>query len=284
MSKKERKVTVLIVPDFEGTPHTFRVSITLIRLGLMLAFVGFVLLIIIALSWVGLLRKSNLVDRLTAENQQYRAEQEQVAKLETRVRELQHFQSQICRALGADKSSNNGDDIFASLIVAQADSEDFQPGSKVPISATRPLTVSSHLPPMAESPLRREADIPSLWPVEGVISQGFEWNPIVPGRSHPGVDIAGMEGAVVKATAGGIVVWTGWSARYGNLIVLAHSNGYFSVYGHNRIILVKPRERVARGDPIALLGSTGQSSAPHLHFEIWWKDQPLDPLDLLITS
>ena len=130
----------------------------------------------------------------------------------------------------------------------------------------------------------QDADIPSRWPVEGFISRGFERNEVVPARSHTGVDIAGKEGEVIKATAGGIVIWCGWSVRYGNMVILAHPSGYFSVYGHNQLVLVEAWQRVERGVPIALLGNTGQSSAPHLHFEIWYGNQPLDPQELLSTS
>ena len=127
-----------------------------------------------------------------------------------------------------------------------------------------------------------DQDVPSLWPVQGYMSRGFEPDVVVPARSHHGVDLAAAEGTVIKATAGGVVVWSGWSPLYGNLVVLAHAGGYFSVYGHCQTILVDIRARIERGAPIALLGNTGQSSAPHLHFEIWHGNTPLDPVSLLM--
>ncbi len=284
MSAKGRKVTILIVPDFEGTPHTFKVSLRLLRAGLGAVFIGLLLFTIMVISWSGLLRKARQVDSLKTENAQFRAEQARVAQLETRVRRLQQVETQIRRALGAEESQNNDDEIFASILAAQTDTS--APGYRRKIVADRehPIMVSSRQPRTFSFPLRRDAEIPSLWPVDGVISRGFEWNSVVPKRSHPGVDIAGKEGSVVRAAAGGVVVWTGWSPRYGNIVILAHSNGYFSLYGHNQISLVEPWDSVERGDPIALLGNTGQSSAPHLHFEIWYQDQPLDPLELLIST
>jgi len=128
----------------------------------------------------------------------------------------------------------------------------------------------------------QDRDIPSLWPVQGYVSRGFELDPVVPSNSHYGVDFAAAEGTVIKATAGGVVIWTGWSALYGNILVLAHADGYFSVYGHCQMILVSLHNRVERGLPIALLGNSGQSSAPHLHFEIWHGNTALDPANLLM--
>jgi murein DD-endopeptidase MepM/ murein hydrolase activator NlpD len=61
-----------------------------------------------------------------------------------------------------------------------------------------------------------------------------------------------------------------------------HRSGYISVYGHNEVLLVSLRQQVEQGEPIALLGSSGRSSAPHLHFEVWRAGEPIDPLSLLV--
>ncbi len=282
---KGRKVTVLLVPDFEGTPHTFKMSVFALRLGLALGILGILLFFLMLFTWGGIARKANLAERLAAENDQYRHEQQRVLELEARVQQLRQFEEQIRRALGSDFSTTGITDKTSTtaLIPGEIGSEvePFQESDKV--RGSQPVVVRSTIQ-FEESVVSWGDEYPSLWPVEGFISRGFEWNPVVPSLSHPGVDIAGKQGAAVRATAGGIVVWCGWSARYGNMVVLAHGSKYFSVYGHNQILLVQPRQRVERGDPIALLGNTGQSSAPHLHFEIWLNDQPLNPLDMLITS
>lgn len=280
---KGRKVTVLIVPDFEGTPHTFKLSLLTVRTGIVLAVIGVVIFAIMVLTWRGMLHKANQADHLAIENEQYRLEQQRVLELEARVQNLQNFENQIRRALGSDfaitsarvpppmRSEANGDEVVLPEITSLS-------------TEIHPVLVRSTFQSEGGALVHQGAEIPSLWPVEGFISRGFEWNDVVSSRSHTGVDIAGKEGTVVRATAGGVVVWCGWSARFGNLVVLAHRSGYFSVYGHNQVVLVEPRQHVERGSPIALLGNTGQSSAPHLHFEIWLYDQPLDPLDLLIAS
>ncbi len=281
MLAKGRKVTILIVPDHEGVPHTFKLSILAIRIGLAFLALITILFVTVLFTWMGLFHKSQLVDNLQQENNIFREEFQRVTELESRLRQLQQFEGQIRQALGASLALSNEDTVYPHLVFSQTDTFPRVVDRNLRVegsSAASVLTVSSRSAP---TEIYKGAEIPSMWPVDGFISRGYSWNPIIPGTSHPGVDIAGKEGAVVKAVAGAIVAWTGWSARYGNVVVLTHSSGYLSIYGHNQVTLVAPRQEVERGTPIALLGNTGISSAPHLHLEIWYKDQPVNPLDLL---
>lgn len=278
---KGRKVTILIVPDSEGAPHTFKLSVLSLKIGAVIIALGFIFFLVMSFTWGGFFRRARQADRLALENEQYRAEYQRVVELEARVQNLKWFEEQIRRALGSDLDLDEDD--WASALPG---SSFFDAALQFPLNdqsrrSVQPVKVRSTLDHTGIPYVHQDAGIPSLWPVEGFISRGFEWNELIPGHSHAGVDIAGKEGEVIKATAGGIVIWCGWSARYGNLVIIAHPTGYFSVYGHNQIVLVESRQRVERGAPIALLGNTGQSSAPHLHFEIWYGNQPLSPLDLL---
>lgn len=117
------------------------------------------------------------------------------------------------------------------------------------------------------------AAIPSLPPLSGWISRGFE-----PGaEGHEGIDIPGAKGTPISAAAAGVVRFAGWDETYGNVVVLDHENGYTSLYGHNDSLLVKTGEEVRRRQSIARLGSTGRSSAPHVHFEVRLNEHALDP-------
>jgi len=273
----------MIVPDSEGTTHSLRISLVLLRILLVLIALLSVLFVILLVSWGRMYHQATRTEQLQAENDQFRNDLQHLTELEHRVDQLQHFEKQVRNALGADAISNIEDHVFASIVAAHSDTSSalFQPDSN-PVTDT-PLAVQSTSTASSDAEVYPGAEIPSLWPVDGFISREYEWNAVVPGRSHPGVDIAAKAGSVVKATAGGLVVWTGWSERYGNTVVLAHQSGYFSMYGHNQVILVKPRQQVQRGMPIALLGNTGQSSAPHLHFEIWLHELAINPLDMLVT-
>lgn len=94
---------------------------------------------------------------------------------------------------------------------------------------------------------------------------------------HPGIDFAGPEGEPVKAVAAGVVTWAGPRAGYGNMVEIDHGNGYSTVYGHSEEILVHVGEVVKKGQEIALLGSTGRSTGPHVHFEVLYNGKPVNP-------
>jgi murein DD-endopeptidase MepM/ murein hydrolase activator NlpD len=121
---------------------------------------------------------------------------------------------------------------------------------------------------------------PLLTPVDGIISQGFD-----PARSHYGVDFAGKRGSPVYAAADGHVVFAGWTYDDGNMVILAHDGGYMTVYKHNQTLLTTLQSFVRRGEPIALLGASGRTSAgPHLHFEVWKNGTPRDPSEYLLVE
>lgn len=94
---------------------------------------------------------------------------------------------------------------------------------------------------------------------------------------HPGMDFAGSEGEAVDAVAAGVVTWAGDRSGYGNLVEIDHGNGYATRYGHNEAILVHVGEVVKKGQVIALMGSTGRSTGPHVHFEVLYNGQQIDP-------
>jgi murein DD-endopeptidase MepM/ murein hydrolase activator NlpD len=95
---------------------------------------------------------------------------------------------------------------------------------------------------------------------------------------HKGVDFAGAMGASVVAVAAGVVIRAEGNAGYGNLVEINHGNGYVTRYGHNQRVLVAAGDTVVRGQPIALMGSTGRSTGPHVHFEVLRNGQQINPL------
>lgn len=100
-------------------------------------------------------------------------------------------------------------------------------------------------------------------------------------RHHDGIDLAAPRGAPIRAIAGGLVIYADPYAGYGNLIVVQHNNGFTSHYGHCETFRVKTGERIAPGQVIGTVGSTGISTGPHLHFEIRFNGKTYDPERLL---
>jgi murein DD-endopeptidase MepM/ murein hydrolase activator NlpD len=98
---------------------------------------------------------------------------------------------------------------------------------------------------------------------------------------HQGLDFAGTAGTRVLAVADGIVSHAGVDGGYGRLVEITHGNGYVTRYAHNAKLLVQQGQTVKRGDPIALMGSTGRSTGPHLHFEVLRDGRPVNPLSFV---
>lgn len=105
-------------------------------------------------------------------------------------------------------------------------------------------------------------------PVSGIISSRFGARSSIRRSAHTGLDIATSTGTPVAAAAGGTVTFSGWKGSYGNLMVITHSNGVQTYYGHCSKLYCNAGDNVAQGQTIAAVGSTGNSTGPHLHFEI----------------
>jgi murein DD-endopeptidase MepM/ murein hydrolase activator NlpD len=122
---------------------------------------------------------------------------------------------------------------------------------------------------------------PVGWPVEGGYvssSFGYRQDPFTGRKAfHDGVDIANRAGAAVKAIASGVVTHAGMKSGYGRLVEINHGSGYVTRYAHTRKILVNVGEKVEKGQEIALVGSSGRSTGPHLHFEILRNGKAVNP-------
>jgi murein DD-endopeptidase MepM/ murein hydrolase activator NlpD len=125
---------------------------------------------------------------------------------------------------------------------------------------------------------------PFGWPVDGRISSsyGYRNHPVHDEKKlHTGVDISSPPGSGVKATADGIVSFAGWTENSGIVVVAEHGHGFSTAYAHNRKALVRVGQRIVRGDVIAMSGSTGVSTGPHVHYEIWKNGRHTNPAEFL---
>jgi len=114
-----------------------------------------------------------------------------------------------------------------------------------------------------------------IWPVNGTVTSGYGWRW---GRLHEGIDIAAPSGTPIWAAAAGTVIYAGWLGGYGNLVVVDHGNGLATAYAHASAVLVSVGQSVGQGETVSLVGSTGNSSGPHLHFEVRVNGSAVDPL------
>ena len=125
---------------------------------------------------------------------------------------------------------------------------------------------------------------PNIWPVYGIITSRFGWrnDPFGGGvEFHTGIDIASPIGTPVRATGGGVVTFADWFFGYGLTIILDHGFGYTTLYAHLSEIRVEVGQQVRREDIIGLVGMTGRTTGPHLHYEVRFNGQALNPVPFL---
>jgi murein DD-endopeptidase MepM/ murein hydrolase activator NlpD len=127
----------------------------------------------------------------------------------------------------------------------------------------------------------RMAATPSIMPTKGWLTSAFaaeRFHPILHlARPHEGIDVSAPMGAEIEAPAAGVVTDVRWEEGYGNFLTVDHGFGLVTRYAHCSKILVVRGQRVKRGQKIALVGSTGLATGPHLHYEVWVNGKPADP-------
>ncbi|MEE8575819.1 MAG: M23 family metallopeptidase [candidate division Zixibacteria bacterium] len=128
---------------------------------------------------------------------------------------------------------------------------------------------------------------PSIWPTRGWLSRGYgqKHDPFTGYKQlHRGMDVANNSGTQIIATADGRVKSTGTAGSLGKMVVIDHGYGYSTRYGHLSKALVKRGQKVKRGEVIALMGNTGYSTGPHLHYEVWRSGKVLNPRNYILNQ
>jgi Peptidase family M23 len=217
---------------------------------------------------------------LRAENEILRSQIGRVAEIERQLDEMERFQGQVRRGLteGADLQR----------IMEAGEAVEWKHPPTQPLAEWLPVAAANES--FEGNPLNLLSvggadfngfSLPDRWPLEGIITRGFEFSHIDPENSHAGIDLATPRGTPVLAIAAGTVISSDWTPRYGNRVIVDHGGGMISMYGHNELLLVEAGDRIRAGSPIALSGNSGISTAPHLHLEIWLSGRAVDPRALL---
>jgi murein DD-endopeptidase MepM/ murein hydrolase activator NlpD len=225
-------------------------QVRLLRLAL---YIGGTLLTVGTISWVYLAAQAARVPFLTSRVAGLTKEVQQLDTLQVRLAEMERRFLQVQHMMGATS----------------------------PTTAPAPIVTA---PPAPPKPDTATPTLPSLWPleVEGYVTRGNADSSDY-GAPHPGLDVAVPVGTPIRAAGGGTIVEVGDDAKYGRFVRIEHRDGYETIYAHASQILVKQGDKIPAGRPIALSGNTGQSTAPHLHFEVRQGGAAVDPM-LLITK
>lgn len=247
------KLTIVAVPDWgSGRSRSFvvkRATVVPIILVGSLLMVGLTFMAIVG---IVLTSRGGAVDDLRQENAVLLARLDTMEMLSERLAGLEARETQLRFLLGLERSQD------AAL---------WQPGT--PGAAAGEWNLAGDT-----------AVSPTMWPLA---EQGFITQSLLAGDEggHPGIDIAVASGSYVRAAGGGEVIEAGDDPVYGRFVLIDHGDGLWSRYGHALYLVVTRGQKVRRGEVIALSGSTGQSTAPHLHFEILKNGRAIDPLSMV---
>lgn len=155
----------------------------------------------------------------------------------------------------------------------QLDPQQLQVGDRLVVPQKSNLLDTSLKPSRGFSSLGQFA-----WPLMGTITSGYGWRK---SGFHHGLDIAAEMGTPIRAAAAGVVVFAGTNQIYGNMVILKHADGKQTVYAHAKKLLVKNKQKIKSGQMIATVGVSGNSTGPHVHFEVRCGDETENPLGFL---
>ncbi len=256
-------ITIMLLPHNNKKPYSFKLPSAAIILFFVswLAFTGYVIS-------VGVTTKeySAIKEKLDFYYGQF-------IELRTTINSIKKAETEFKRLF----SMESKEDIFETLDVSDTGSLDMDLLKK---QIERTMETVGEI----KDYLRQQRDIYFATPIgmpvdEGYISSNFGWrtHPVSGKRNfHSGIDVAAWPGSPVRATADGIVSFAGWSGGSGKLVVIEHGFGFTTCYAHNKRIVVKVGQRVKRGDVIAYVGSTGNTTGPHVHYEVWIDKKPVN--------
>lgn len=254
------RITLTIERDGAPAPRIILFAPWVVRaIGVAALALGVALLLGVA-AYIPVIRTAARVPALQRDVARLEAENARVRELVTALDSLERRYQRLRGMLGADLMPD-------------------------PVELAAPLMVAPAVRagyPGAPRPYELGPSVPSHWPI---LEPGF----VTRGRAtadsateeHTGLDIAVGEGTPVRAAGGGTVTEARPDKEYGLLVIIAHPQGYETLYGHLARLIAVPGQRVSAGEVIALSGNTGRSSAPHLHFEIRKDGAVLDPATLV---
>jgi murein DD-endopeptidase MepM/ murein hydrolase activator NlpD len=267
--------TIVVLSETQAQMRQFRIQRNWLFIGLGALGVMFILVFVFGISTWSLSTEIEDTAALKARVNELEQTNERIQKLAEELGDLRQFEKQLRRGLlqtGGGRVQVADSLLDPNLIELEEEPETMAEIADYAANADRPI--EGTLP----------SELPTHEPVRGYVTRAFETRSALADPAHYGTDYAAREGTTVEAAADGIVVFAGWSYPYGNLLVLSHKLGYHTFYGHNLSLLVEPGEQVTQAQPIALVGNSGRSSAPHLHFEIWKEGHRVDPELFLVGA
>lgn len=287
--------TLIVVPHAKARFRKFQVSVKLTRWVAGVSGVGALILTGILIHYTSIAAEVHQLRRMREENQvlltKTREYEENAGKLQAKVQNLQNMVTKLGVMAGLDQSlpdATLGGVGGVSGIDSIAPTIERAPSlTKMEDSVSALTAKSSRLEEFFKGQRVLLASTPSIWPVRGYLSATFG-NRIDPftGQKdfHSGLDVSTPLGTKIQAPADGVVISCGVRGAYGNAMVIDHGFGVVTQYGHMASFSVKAGQKVRRGDTIGFVGSTGRSTGPHLHYEVWVRDQAQNPIQYILDE
>lgn len=285
--------TIIFVPHSRARFRQFRVSSRLLVGSAAFVLLSVAIGVTFAALWVSTFRRNRDFSAVVAENRDLRGRTAQLhEKLERVERSLAEFEERTRRLsivaglTSVHDAGTGGVGGLTSLPLDPATASDLAASEVV----RRSSLVTSRLL-LVEKRLTTQADqlslTPTLAPVVGALTAGFggRTDPFTGQQEfHPGLDISTPVGNRVVAPANGTVVRISFENGYGRLLEIAHGFGINTLYAHLHSVRVTEGQRIRRGDLLAVVGTTGRSTGPHLHYEVRVNGKPVNPLDYVLNA
>jgi murein DD-endopeptidase MepM/ murein hydrolase activator NlpD len=269
MPRDERRMTFVVVPhggSGDLSTRSYEISYRKLRLALYAGGAVAIALFLMAASWFWLAAQAGRVQMLQREVASLQQERQERERLARTVARMQATYDQIKVLLKGELPSSDSIQARARAVGARMSGDS---------SALRDSTASDAATADTAASDGPSAALPHAWPLAGAafVTRG----PVRRPGGHAGLDIAVASGSRILATGAGTVLEAGDDPVYGHFVRIGHGGGYESLYGHASRLLVRERQHVHAAQVIALSGSSGVSTAPHLHFEIRRNGRALDP-------
>jgi hypothetical protein len=252
--------SLIVAPHGTGTPVTFNLPANVGMLLFILVIVFVVGLGFVGVTYTKMALLALRASKLRSENQLLRMQNEKIREIEFEMTRIEKLKKQIEAWAGIMDEKGS----LSSILGDQIPATNFWP-RRYTYAIMKPFYTSSASYPRG-----------MMLPASGWVSKDFI-DEATGEPGHPGIDIVASKGTPVRCALDGVVKSAGWDDVYGNLVVVEHGDSLSTLYGHNDKILVKEGDNVKKGQIIAVAGSTGKSTAPHVHFEILKNNKPVDP-------
>ena len=287
MANKKRRIkdlSVMLIPDDYADPISFKISFTKLKILVVLLTI---IIIHIITGFVFYWKYAVVNDKnqvLTKENFELREDNKKLYSMYEIVDDFLQYQDRVKTALGINQDFEISDRRRAEILNDISPSMEIIPNQPLQSEEKKQVEAKLDFLTQTKSSYHDFAEnLPTFLPVEGFLTTDFREADWFVSHRHLGIDIAAKKGTPVRAAADGIVLFANWTNDLGNLIIIDHLNGFITYYGHNQVLLKKEQSTVNKGEIIAQLGSSGKSTAPHLHFEIRKNGEPVDPKEYLIS-